>query len=942
MVTGRTVTVGNVAKRQRTTAPQSRIVFAVPRVVRSVAVASALLAALPAGVARAAAPEPSSEDGPSADEAPSAEAPPSDPARPEEETPAAAAGQLVPPTLTKDVQPIYPARAEAEGIAAAVVVDIDIDASGNVEGVSVAQSAEPTGYGFDEAAIAAAEQLKFEPARVDGEAVPVRIGYRFGFEPRLVEPTPVAPPEPDTGEPAEAPPSGELWGTLKERGTRLPLVGIKVTVFRGAGSEAEGFETETDGEGSFRFNNLGVGVWRVLADPEGYYPVRETESLHAGERTSSRYLIERRSYNKYDVIIESQRVHREVSRSVIDARQAERIPGTFGDVLGVVQSFPGVARTVANQLVVRGSAPEDSKVFLNGAAVPLLYHFGNLRSVMPAGMVENVQFYSGNFSVEYGRVTGGIVDIELRDLQPKKVGGYADLNIFDGGAYLQAPLGEDFALAVSARRSYIDLFLGAGAANQRVVQPRYFDVHTLASYRPNPKHHARMLFMFSGDRRELYSDEQPDTPEEVEVIRFFRTMAEYRYVPSDRFENELKVSFGRDWVDSEINVALDETDPFSDIVYYQTHLRDAARVRLGRYFALRGGVDLLLEHTDQSLRMAPAVLEGHHEVGDPQPGDVEVGTDAPTIQPLTSSSKGTAYSSAAFAELEITPHETTLLLPGLRLDHFSRTDEFSVSPRFTARQKIGERWAVKGGVGLFTQEPPYNETDASLGNPDLGLEKAMHYSAGVVALPRPHINLGVTGFYKTLHNLVSAPAATADEDGPRYTNGGEGRVIGMEVSARHRLTNNFFGWLSYTLSKAERRDDGAAAYRRFDHDQTHILTLIGSYQLPRNWEIGTRFRFVSGNLYTPVVSAVYDADAERYVPVSGAPNSDRHKHFHQLDLRIDKRWIYKKWTLNAYLDIQNVYSRREEATQYSLDYSQTTSSPIGLPILPILGVRGEF
>ncbi len=869
-----------------------------------------------------------------------AQAPPGqevDPAGADDSAPAD--DTLVPPRLLEDVQPVYPPDAQAKGIAAVVVVELEIGADGRVQEVTVTQPAQARDYGFDEAAVAAARGLVFEPARVGGEAVPVRLDYRFGFE---------APQPPAVEvEPVETPPAvrgtSQLHGTLRERGTRLPLVGVKVTIFRGSGPDAEGFETETDAQGNFRFGQLIADDWRILAEPEGYYPVRETERLEAKKRTTARYFIERRSYNPYDVVVDTKRVRREVSRTSISAERAARIPGTFGDVLGVVQNFPGVARTPANQLVVRGSAPEDSKFFLSGSRVPLLYHFSNLRSIMPAGMVERVNFYSGNFSVEYGRVTGGVVDIDIKQLAPKKIGGHVDVSVFDAAGYLEAPIGKKLAVAVSARRSYFDAFLGA-SQNKRVVQPRYFDVHGLVSYRPRAAHHLQSLWLFSGDRRELYSAERPDTPEDLNIIRFLRGVTEYHYVPNDKFDNELEISFGRDTENSEINVSFDETDPFNRSTRYQMQLRESARYRFVDAFALRGGVDVLFEHVDRSVRDLPAIREGQGQVTDPDEGSIDVDTDVDPQPLLTSNSVGANYSTAGFIEIEARPHSSLLLVPGVRFDHFSRTESFAVSPRFTARQSIGERWAIKGGVGLFVQEPPFDETDRAFGNPQLGLEKAVHYSVGAEYMPRPHINLGITGFYKSMYDLVSAvDTSSVDDDGsPLLTNGGSGRAMGLEFTAQHEFSNNLYAQASYTLSRSERVDDGQPGRRRFDHDQPHVFTLIGSYRLPRNWEIGLRFRYASGNLYTPINGSFYDADAEEYRAVSGSVNTARHPDFHQLDVRIDKRWIYKRWMLNAYLDVQNLYNRREEAYDYNFDFSRRSATKVGLPILPILGLKAEF
>ena len=128
----------------------------------------------------------------------------------------------------------------------------------------------------------------------------------------------------------------------------------------------------------------------------------------------------------------------------------------------------------------------------------------------------------------------------------------------------------------------------------------------------------------------------------------------------------------------------------------------------------------------------------------------------------------------------------------------------------------------------------------------------------------------------------------------------------------------------------------------FDFDQTHILTLLGTYNLPQNWSIGGRFRLVSGNPTTPIVGSVYDSGNDTYVRVAGEPNSERSKAFHQLDIRVDKRWIFDRWTLNLYLDVQNVYNRmNQEGEVYSYDYSERADLT-GLPFIPSLGIRAEF
>jgi hypothetical protein len=111
------------------------------------------------------------------------------------------------------------------------------------------------------------------------------------------------------------------------------------------------------------------------------------------------------------------------------------------------------------------------------------------------------------------------------------------------------------------------------------------------------------------------------------------------------------------------------------------------------------------------------------------------------------------------------------------------------------------------------------------------------------------------------------------------------------------------------------------------------LNALGTYKLGRGWSVGARFRYVTGNPYTPYIGAVADLDAGAYTPVlSPNANSARVAAFHSLDLRVDKTWDFSSWRLTAYLDVRNVYNRQNpEAMTYNYNYSQS-QAVAGLPI----------
>lgn len=164
----------------------------------------------------------------------------------------------------------------------------------------------------------------------------------------------------------------------------------------------------------------------------------------------------------------------------------------------------------------------------------------------------------------------------------------------------------------------------------------------------------------------------------------------------------------------------------------------------------------------------------------------------------------------------------------------------------------------------------------------------------------------------------------------------------MELLLRHRPTERFFGWVAYTLLRSERRDTPESEWRLFDSDQTHILTAVGSYQLGSGWEVGARFRFVTGSPTTPVIGSSYNADTFQYSPLYGERNSIRVADFHQLDLRVNKTWRQRWGSIGVFLEVLNVYNHaNQEGVIYNYNYTQ--SQPLsGLPIFPNLGIRGEI
>jgi len=113
-----------------------------------------------------------------------------------------------------------------------------------------------------------------------------------------------------------------------------------------------------------------------------------------------------------DLEVQGEKPPREPTKRVLAAEEISRIPGTNGDALRAIGNMPGVARPPGGDgmLIVRGSSPNDTQVFVDGTNIPMVYHFGGLSSVIPSEMLEKLDFYPGNFGPQYGRAMGGVVD----------------------------------------------------------------------------------------------------------------------------------------------------------------------------------------------------------------------------------------------------------------------------------------------------------------------------------------------------------------------------------------------------------------------------------------------------------------------------------------------------------------------------------------------------
>ena len=210
--------------------------------------------------------------------------------------------------------------------------------------------------------------------------------------------------------------------------------------------------------------------------------------------------------NPYETVVEGDREVLEVTRRTIQRQQMTSIPGTFGDPIRAIQTLPGLQRAPfgLGLLLVRGSNPDDTGIFIDGHEVPALFHFLGGPSIFNAEMLDSLDLYPGGFPARFGRHHGGAVALETRETKDDGVHGSAKVDFIDAGGYLRAPITKDLSFAIAGRRSYIDAFLGLvlpkpGKGEERIVTPVYYDAAAKLDWNLHENGHLSLFAITSGD-----------------------------------------------------------------------------------------------------------------------------------------------------------------------------------------------------------------------------------------------------------------------------------------------------------------------------------------------------------------------------------------------------------------------------------------------------------
>ncbi len=636
------------------------------------------------------------------------------------------------------------------------------------------------------------------------------------------------------------------------------------------------------------------------------------------------------------------RIESVTSTQSFNFEDIRRAPGVQEDVIRATALLPGVNVTGAgrNDLIVRGGAPFENLFIVDNIEVDNINHFGSQGStggplsMINIDFVRNIDFSSGGFGAKYGDKTSSLTNITLRNGNEEQFGGKGTISATQFGLNLEGPLGNSGSWLFSARRSYLDfIFQAAGFG----FVPQYWDFQGKANYRINAQNQLSYLFVTALNDVKLNNDEADKRFSNSQVA-----------VP-DQYRNFSGLTWRHFFRRGFATVTLGNA-----YTRFTTFQNDSNLVEVFRNESKEG--ELILK-TDLDFQLGDkteltfgnqlkygAVLDYNILIPGFLRKDGEGIERSLSIDTSFTTIKNGAYLSLSSAYAQ---HRFTV---GGRMDYYSFTDgEVYLSPRLSYSYTLNPNSSFILSLGRYYQSPSYIWL---LGSPNNRLKaiRADQIVIGYAHTPLQDIKVQLEFFYKDYANYpgriyrpqaVLAPAGFDDatSDIPfglePLSSQAKGRVRGMELFIQKKFSNiPIYGLLSATYAESVFTSLDSTE-RPGAYDSRFIFNLSTGWRINMNWEISAKFRLATGVPTTPYLSNGM-RDFREY------NNGERLSLFHSLDLRVERRWMFSATNLITYIDIQNIYARKNVSGVRWNPRKQVAEFSESLGVLPTIGISLEF
>ncbi|MGE5679482.1 MAG: TonB-dependent receptor [Bacillota bacterium] len=737
--------------------------------------------------------------------------------------------------------------------------------------------------------------------------------------------------------------SGVIKGKVIEKSTMQPLPGANVVI------PGTSMGAAADENGEYKIENVPAGRYSLQASMTGYLTAVETEVVVNNVRPAEvDFVLSESTVTLNTVTVQSDYFRKDPasvnSTANFSYEEIRRAPGGFEDVVRALSTLPGIAQADAgrNDLIVRGGAPSENLYTVDEIVIPNINHFGTQGSsggplsYIDLNYVKDVNLSTGGFAAGYGDKLSSVMNIKLGEGRKDRLGGKATISATQFGINADGPLNSKTNFLFSLRRSYLDLIFKAAGFG---FVPEYYDMLNKVTY--NADQHNSLSFLligaldnvryFNNTPDQRYSNSKTLGNDQLQYI----SALSYRHLFSNGFIN---FSLNRNYTRFDIS----QKDTLGNIIFLNNSKESENNIK----------ADLVIKPT-QSSELSAGMLARFIRFN----SDVRLPffkTSFGDILEVNSLNKGENFKKVG-SFLQYSSRLSAFLgfNAGLRLDYFDAIDNpLTVSPRLSVSFFPDELTSLNLSAGTYYQTPSYIWLMGDKRNSALKSIKSNHFILGLERRLREDTQLRLEGFYKiyddypvsTLRPYLILSNTGAGFGGSEdnfsafalehLTNQGKGNVRGVELLIQKKSSKiPYYGIASITYSKSVFTAlDGIKRPGSFD--QRIILNISGGYIFNDKWEAALKFRYASGRPFTP-----FNPDGTQSPSLY---NSGRLSALHSLDIRVDRRWNFDNWALIAYVDVQNIYNRKNISSVTWDERKNAVKEPSSIGILPSIGFSAEF
>ena len=730
-------------------------------------------------------------------------------------------------------------------------------------------------------------------------------------------------------------PRGSVRGTVRDAATQEPVPFAQVIV------EGSAIGTLSDSAGVYRIERVPAGYRSLKAASVGYREVITPAFLVTVAQESVVDIELEMEAEQSDEVTVRGRTRRHTENQPIGNRslslqEIEKSPGGTRDISKVLQNLPGVAATPIqrNDLIVRGGGPNENKFYLDRIEIPIINHFttqgatGGNASIVNSDFLSAARLYTSTFPVGRSSGLSSVLDLKMREGNPDRLRARATVGASDLALTIDSPVGEKGNIIASVRQSYLQVLF---ALLKLPFLPTYNDAQVKYSHHFDSRNHLYIIGLGSWDRNRLNTGMKNLPPDRQQILEYLPENDQWSYVLGAVYtrytaNGSLNLIASTNHLNNSLQKWENNDHALPKTIDYRSNedeikLRAEYDAELGRGFSLSagGGVQRAAydNHTYRLLSFGGEAVPDRYT------------TDISLVR----------YAAFASVDKALAADRVHINF-GVRLDGNSYSaiqanplQQFS--PRLGVTYRPGARWTLSASVGRYYQEPSYtslgyrNEAGELVNRSRLRYIRSDQATVGVTFEPTRRSRLSVEGFYKgydryPISLIDSTAIGSKGSDvfpvgAEPVASNGIARAYGFEIEYTNDDLWGFLVRAAYTYYHSDYRgwEAGTPAPRGgwvpSTWDYRHLVSLVVMRSLPHGWDVGVRWRYAGGGPYTP-----YDVDLSSSIASWDAThqpvldyslvNSERLPAFHQLDLRVDKTWYFRRWTLGLYLDIQNLYN----------------------------------